>query len=158
MESQQQQAPAQVRIDRHYACPVDKVWAAWTDPQALSCWFGLGKAGAVTQAEIDLRVGGRYRIVTRLADGGANDVSGEYQEVVTHSRLVFTWAWASTPERVSRVSIDFVRRESGTALQFVHDRFVDDQARANHERGWSSIFGHLDNYLQDDKQEARHGA
>jgi uncharacterized protein YndB with AHSA1/START domain len=112
----------------------------------------------VTQAEIDLRVGGRYRIVTRLPDGGANDVSGEYQEVVRNSRLVFTWAWASTPERVSRVSIDFIPRGPGTALQFVHDRFVDDHARANHERGWSSIFGHLDSFLQDRKQEARHDA
>lgn len=154
MESNQQQAPAQVGIDRHYPCPIEKVWGAWTDPKALSLWFGMGRPGAVTQAEIDLRVGGRYRIVTRLPDGGANDVSGEYQEVVNNSRLVFTWAWASTPERVSRVSIDFVARDAGTALRFVHDRFFDDQARVNHERGWSSLFGHLDSFLQLDTQEA----
>lgn len=153
METSQQQAPAAVRIDRDYPCAVEKVWAAWTDPQALSQWFGIGRPGAVTQAEIDLRVGGRYRIVTRLPDGGANDVSGEYQEVVTHSRLVFTWAWASTPERVSRVSIDFVARPAGTAMKFVHDRFFDDQARINHERGWSSLLGHLDSFVQQRTQE-----
>jgi uncharacterized protein YndB with AHSA1/START domain len=153
MESNEQQSPVQVRIDRDYPCAVEQVWAAWTDPQALSRWFGMGKPGAVTQAEVDLRVGGRYRIVTRLPDGGANDVSGAYQEVAVHSRLVFTWAWASTPERVSRVSIDFVARDSGTALRFVHDRFFDDQAHSNHERGWSSLFGYLDGFLQHGTQE-----
>jgi uncharacterized protein YndB with AHSA1/START domain len=158
MESEQQQAPAQVRIERHYPCAVDQVWGAWTDPQALSRWFGTGKPGAVTQAEIDLRVGGHYRIVTRLPDGGTNDVSGQYQEVVQNSRLVFTWAWASTPERVSRVSIEFVARDAGTTLCFVHDRFFDDQARANHERGWSSLFEQLDAFVGHHTQEARHGA
>lgn len=152
-QSNQRPTPAQVRLDRHYPRPVEKVWAAWTDPQALSCWFGLGRPGAVTQAEVDLRVGGRYRIVTRLPDGATNDVSGQYQEVVPHSRLVFTWAWASTPERISRVSIDFAATDAGTELRFVHDRFFDEQARANHERGWSSIFGHLDDFLQRDTQE-----
>ena len=119
----------------------------------VSRWFGASKPGAVTQAEIDLRVGGRYRIVTRLPDGGANDVSGHYEEVVRHRRLVFTWAWASTPERISRVSIDFVAGDAGTALHFVHDRFFDEQARANHERGWSSLFEHLDGFLRQRTRE-----
>ncbi|OYU95894.1 MAG: ATPase [Burkholderiales bacterium PBB5] len=148
-DTQQQQAPAQVRIERRYPFAVDKVWRAWTEPQALSLWFGNSQPGAVTEAEINLQVGGRYRIVTRLPDGGTNEVSGEYQQVLPHRRLVFTWAWRSTPERVSRVSIDFVAQDGGTALHFVHDQFFDEQARINHERGWTTIFKQLDAALQD---------
>ncbi len=152
--TQQQQAQAQVRVDRDYPFAVEKVWRAWTDPQTLSRWFGAGKPGTVTDAEIDLRVGGRYRIVSNLPDGVTNNVSGEYQEVVLHSRLVFTWAWHSTPDRVSRVSIDFVARDGGTLLRFVHDRFFDEQACVNHEHGWTSIFEQFDAVLQLNPQEA----
>lgn len=154
MQATKQQAPAQVRIERHYPFGAEKVWRAWTEPQALSAWFGAGPPGTVTTAEIDPRVGGRYRIVSLKPDGDTNDVSGEYLEVVPKRRLVFTWAWRSTPERVSRVSIDFVERDGGTALHFVHDRFFDDAARANHERGWQHGFAQLDALLQRDTQEA----
>jgi len=102
----------------------------------------------VTEAEIDLRVGGRYRIFSRLPDGGVNDVSGEYLEVQPGRRLVFSWAWHSTPERVSRVSIDLIEQGDGTLLRFVHDRFFDEQACRNHERGWQPTFAQLDVFLQ----------
>ena len=146
-QQQPQPAPAQVRIERHYPAAPHEVWRAWTQPQALSRWFGTDRPGAVTEAEIDLRVGGRYRIVNRLAGGETHDVSGEYLEVVPPSRLVFTWAWRSTPERVSRVSIDLVEQGGGTMLRFVHDRFFDDQARINHERGWQQLFTQLDAFV-----------
>jgi uncharacterized protein YndB with AHSA1/START domain len=154
-QQQQEQAAAAVRVERHYPVAAAKVWRAWTDPQALSRWFGAaGRPDAVTEAEVDLRVGGRYRMVSRLPGGETYDVSGEYQEVVPHRRLVFTWAWQSTPDRVSRVSIDFVERDGGTDLHFVHDRFFDEQARISHEHGWQPAFERIDGYLQADTELA----
>lgn len=142
-----QEAAAEVRISRSYGVAPEKVWRAWTDPQALSQWFGPGNP-AVTTAEVDLRVGGRYRIVFRGASGEMNEVCGVYQEVVPHSRLVFTWAFKSTPERVSRVSIELKQRAGGTELRFVHDRFHDEEARVNHEGGWQRGFANLDAMLE----------
>ena len=98
MEATQQQAPAQVNISRSYRVAPEKIWQAWTDPQALGQRFG-GRRGAVTAAEIDLRVGGRYRIALVMSNGESSEVSGVYQEVVPNRRMVFTWAWKSTPER-----------------------------------------------------------
>jgi uncharacterized protein YndB with AHSA1/START domain len=77
-----------------------------------------------------------------------NEVCGVYQEVVRHSRLVFTWAFKSTPERVSRVSIELMPRGGGTELRFVHDHFYDEAARANHESGWLRGFANLDAMLE----------
>ena len=142
-----QEAAAEVRISRSYGVAPEKVWRAWTDPQALSQWFGPGNP-TVTTAEVDLRVGGRYRIVFKGASGEMNEVSGVYQEVVPHSRLVFTWAFNSTPERVSRVSIDLKPRAGGTELRFVHDRFHDEEARVGHESGWQHGFANLDAMLE----------
>lgn len=152
--TQQDQDPVQVSIKRVYRVTPDKVWRAWTEPQALSQWFGSGQPGSVQAAEIDLQVGGRYRIAFTCPKGTFNEVSGVYQEVVPHSRLVFTWAWQSTPERVSRVSIDLAPVAGGTELSFVHDRFFDTQARDNHEGGWTAMFAQLDGFMQHHTQAA----
>ena len=68
-------------------------------------WFGPGavEEGSV-KADIDLRVDGRYRI-SFTTNGTYNEVGGVYREVVPNRRLVFTWAWHSTPERESLVTI-----------------------------------------------------
>lgn len=111
-------------------------------------WFGPSPDTVATLAEIDLRVGGRYRIAFRSPDGEQNEVGGEYLEVVPRERLVFDWAFHSTPQRVSRVSITLAPAGEGTELTFVHDRFVDVQARDNHERGWHAFFQQLQHYTE----------
>jgi len=148
MPSLPHQASAQVGIRRHYRVAPDKVWRAWTDPKALSEWFSPGSTTASTTAEIDLSVGGRYRIAFVAPDGERHEATGVYQEVVPQRRLVFSWSWKSTPERVSRISIELTPVAGGTELSFVHDRFFDAQARDNHERGWQLFFTNLDHHLE----------
>ena len=160
MDTTQHQESTQlsISISRSYRVAPEKVWRAWTEPQALSQWFGPGKNPSVITAEIDLRVGGRYRIAFETPEGETHEATGVYQEVVPHRRLVFTWAWKSTPERVSRVSIDIKPladgAEEGTELRFVHDRFFDAKARDNHQRGWPLFFDNLGDFLQLNPQEA----
>jgi uncharacterized protein YndB with AHSA1/START domain len=134
-------------ITRHYPVAPEKVWRAWTDPQALSHWFGPGEADSVTRAELDVRPGGRYRIAFRTQDGEEHEVSGEYQEVETNRKLAFTWAWKSTPERVSLVTVEMRPSGEGCELNFLHERFFDRQARDNHERGWTGTFEKLDSFV-----------
>jgi uncharacterized protein YndB with AHSA1/START domain len=146
------QSPTQDRpslsLTRHYAVRPEKVWRAWTEPQALSRWFGPADTESVTRAELDVRVGGRYFIGFRTTDGQEHGVSGVYQEVEAQRRLSFTWAWQSTPERVSRVTIELEPAGGGCELRFRHDRFFDQQARDNHERGWTGTLAKLDAFLQ----------
>jgi uncharacterized protein YndB with AHSA1/START domain len=110
-------------------------------------WFGPGgvEEGSV-KADIDLRVGGRYRISFN-AKGTYNEVGGVYREVAPNRRLVFTWAWHSTPERESLVTISIKPEGSGTLLTFLHEQFADETARDNHARGWTELLGKLENYL-----------
>jgi uncharacterized protein YndB with AHSA1/START domain len=103
----------------------------------------------VTRAELDVRVGGRYDIGFRTENGEEHGVSGVYQEVTPPDRISFTWAWQSTPERVSVVTIELHSTEDGgTRLDFRHDRFFDRAARDNHERGWSGTFQKLERFLR----------
>ena len=114
----------------------------------MSHWFGPSETELVTRAQLDVRPGGRYHIAFRTSDGQVHDVSGEYQEVTPHRRLSFTWAWKSTPERVSFVSIELTATAHGCEMRFVHERFFDEQARINHERGWTGTFAKLDAFLR----------
>lgn len=134
-------------IERRYDAPPERVWQAWTDPQALSRWFGPGDDNSVTQADVDVRPGGRYSIAFRTPDGEEHRVCGTYEEVVKHRKLSFTWAWQSTPERVSFVTVTFDPDGNGTHMRFRHECFYDRAARDNHERGWTMTFAKLDRLI-----------
>jgi len=136
-----------LRITRRYPVACEKVWRAWTEPQALSAWFGPGEPHSVLLAELDVRVGGRYRIRFRTPDGEEHEVGGTYEEVQPLHKLAFSWAWHSTPERVSRVTVELRPEGDGTILELLHERFVDAEARANHERGWTRTFAKLDAWI-----------
>jgi uncharacterized protein YndB with AHSA1/START domain len=132
---------------REFAAPPEAVWHAWTEPEALKRWFGPD-AGAVSLAQTDVRVGGRFHVVFKTLDGEQHDVSGAYREVVPNRKLVFTWAWISTPERISQVTLTFKPTRAGTELTLLHEQFFDMAARDGHERGWTGSMEKLARYLQ----------
>ena len=126
----------------------EKVYAAWTDPEKIARWFGPAevKAGSV-QADIDLRVGGRYRISFEAGDGEYFQVGGVYREVIPGARIAFSWAWYSTPERESQVTVSLQPDGGGTLLTLHHEQFFDEAARDGHGRGWNDLFDKLEEYL-----------
>jgi uncharacterized protein YndB with AHSA1/START domain len=136
-------------LNRLYPVAPEKVYRAWTDPQAIKRWWGPGGRDPVSLAELDVRVGGRFRIVFGGADGRAHEVQGIYKEVVPNRRLVFTWTWPnSTPERESLVTITFRAAAGGTELDFRHGQLFDETVRDNHRRGWTESLAKLDDYLK----------
>jgi len=103
----------------------------------------------VSLVQLDVRVGGRYRIVFGGPQGTDHEVQGVYREVVPNRRLVFTWTWPnSTPERESVVTIVFKAAAGGTELDFRHEQFFDEAARDGHRRGWSAAFDRLEQFLR----------
>jgi len=96
---------------------------------------------------MDVRVGGRYRISFKTEDGEHHEVAGVYREVVPPSRLVFTWAWHSTPERESLVILTMAEDGDGTNFTLHHEQFFDEKARDGHRYGWTGTLEKLDRYL-----------
>ncbi len=139
-------------IKRHYAVPVEKVFRAWTDPQALKQWFGPSDEGEILISETDLKVGGRYRIVMRMPSGEQHRVGGVYREIVPNEKLVFTWAWESTPERESVVTVRMKRAGDGTDMTLIHEQFFDEAARDRHQHGWTGCIERLGRYLSRQQQ------
>jgi len=138
-----------LNLVRRYPVAPEKVWRAWTDAQAVKKWWGPGPGEPVAVAELDVRVGGRFRIVFGGPQGTAHEVQGTYQEVVPNRKLVFTWTWPnSTPERESVVTIVFRAADGGTELDFRHEQLFDEKVRDDHKRGWTGSLDKLEKFLQ----------
>ena len=136
-------------LQRHYPVAPEKVWRAWTDAEAVKRWWGPGPGEPVSLAELDVRVGGRFRIVFGGPDGKMHECAGVYKEVVPNRKLVFTWHWPnSTPERVSVVTIIFQAVGKGTELVFKHEQLFDEKARDDHKRGWSASLDKLADFFK----------
>jgi uncharacterized protein YndB with AHSA1/START domain len=136
-------------LQRHYPVAPEKVWRAWTDAEAVKRWWGPGPGEPVSLAELDVRVGGRFRIVFGGPDGKMHECAGVYKEVVPNRKLVFTWHWPnSTPERVSVVTIVFKDLNGKTELLFTHEQLFDEKARDDHKRGWSASLDKLTDFLK----------
>jgi uncharacterized protein YndB with AHSA1/START domain len=131
-------------LERTLRAAPQQVWRAWTQAEALTQWFAPSDASKVEVIEIDARVGGRYRITITAPDGEVHEVSGVYREVVPNERLVFTWAWRTTPERMSQVTVTLRPEGTGTALTLTHAQFFDDAARDRHRQGWTTFLDRLD--------------
>lgn len=139
-------AKPSLTLRRHLKAPPSMVYAAWTDAEQLARWFGPAQS-EVLRAEADPQIGGSFRVNFRTADGEQHEVSGMYREVRPDERLVFTWAWRSTPERQSVVTVALKPEPEGTVLTLTHDQFYDETARDRHRSGWTGALDNLERYL-----------
>jgi uncharacterized protein YndB with AHSA1/START domain len=129
---------------RRLNAPPEKVYAAWTDPQKIIQWFGRPDANRESfKADIDPQVGGHFR-VSFSTDSEYYEVGGVYRDVVPNQLLVFSWAWHSTPERESQVSVSLKPDGDGTLLTVHHEQLFDQAARDGHERGWIASLDKLE--------------
>jgi uncharacterized protein YndB with AHSA1/START domain len=133
-------------LKRRLNATPEKVFSAWTDGTKVMRWMGP-EGVEVLSAACDARVGGRYRWVMRSPDGETHDVSGVYREVVANEKLVFTWAWKSTPERESLVTVTLRPDGGGTLLTLTHEQFFDETARDHHQHGWIGSLDKLEKYV-----------
>ncbi len=133
-------------LKRRFKASPERVFAAWTQPEQIAQWFG--PAGVkVTSAEFDARVGGKFRISATSPDGEKHQVGGVIREVVANRKLVYTWAWHTTPERESLVTVEFKPDGDGTILALTHEQFFDEAARDRHQFGWNGALDKLEAFL-----------
>lgn len=134
-------------IRRSFDADVETLFEALTNPEALKDWFGPGTA-KVRHATSDLRVGGRWSIEMIGDNCEEHNVSGEFVEVDPPRKVAFTWAWRSTPDRVSQVTYALKPEAEGrTTLTLTHERFASADIRDRHEFGWNGSLDKLAPWL-----------
>jgi uncharacterized protein YndB with AHSA1/START domain len=90
----------QILITREFDAPRHLVYEAWTTPEHVKRWWNA-KRGEVTIAEIDLRVGGKWRYVMVTEDGFEVAFHGEFREIVPNERIVSTEVFEGMPDAES---------------------------------------------------------
>jgi len=149
MASAQPKPETKLEITRTFSAPREKVFRAWTEPEAMKRWWIPRDGFSVPEAQVDLRVGGRYRVAMRNPEGEVFHVSGEYREVAAPEGLVYTFRWelASMDVGETLVTVDF--RDLGEVTEIVlrHERFPTAEARDNHVRGWTGTLDHFEKTL-----------
>lgn len=136
-----------LRLERTFAASPERVFAAWTAPEVLRRWFAPGPGFTSTEVEVDLRVGGRYRLTVSGPDG-AHSVVGEYLQVEPPSRLSYTWAWEGEDGRgtaaTTVVTVQFRPVGEGTTVVLTQTGFVSADVRDEHGVGWRACLDNLD--------------
>ncbi len=137
-----------VRVERTIDAPAEAVFDAWTNPEVLRRWWKARPSHEVEIADVDLRVGGGYRLSMRDADSGEQHVvHGAYREISRPDRLVYSWIWEGTGPYAgheSEVAVTFREDEPGrTTVTIEHAGLLDDSSRANHRRGWVAVLEQL---------------
>ena len=121
-----------------------EVFRAWTDPAELKRWWAR-PGFTVVDAQVDLRIGGGFRIQTRPDVGNVFSVFGTYREVRAPERLVYTWAWQGTRMDgiETLVTVDFREVGQDTEVLMTHEGFSTEGDHMAHRDAWIGCFDRL---------------
>ena len=133
-------------VRRTIQASADRLFAAWTEPEHFKIWWGPALV-VCSGIEIDLRVGGQYRIANQHPDGDITWISGTFERVERPTQLVFTWQIEGAPPAPERVTVRFEARNQATEIIVIHERIADEAARKSHNDGWRGCLAGLADYL-----------
>ena len=147
-----------LQLTRVFDAPRELVFKAWTDAKQFQTWFSAAacNGGVVQSVKLDARVGGRYRLQVRKADGEYFTSTGIYREVKTPERLVFTWQFekdgssddyeeVEAPEML--VTVEFKTHGKQTELTLTHEKFASIESREGHNEGWTRCLDSLGKFV-----------
>ncbi len=132
-------------VRRTVAAPAARVFSAWTRPELLVKWWGPPGVRCPT-AEVDLRIGGAYRIVNQLPDGTLLEIAGQFVEIVEPHRLVYTWRLGPAVTG-DRVTVLFEPKGDATEIVIRHEHLPSELTREEHGRGWEGCLDGLERLL-----------
>lgn len=149
MVTKPQKTETSLQLRRTLAVPREKVFRAWTEVEEIKKWF-CPTGFTVLHADLDLRVGGNYRITMKSPDGKNIDHFGSYREIRPPVKLVFTWILDNqdcagnqgvTVETL--VTVEFQDHGGSTTVVLTHEFFPNEKARDGHQFGWSGCLDHF---------------
>ncbi|HSF14635.1 MAG TPA: SRPBCC family protein [Vicinamibacteria bacterium] len=128
----------QIRITRDFEAPRHLVYKAWTTPELIKRWWSA-KRGVVTVADVDLRVGGRWRWVLMTDRGFEVAFHGEYRELIPNERIVCTEVFEGMHEAEAVNAMTFTEKDGRTTItilmQHQNQQYRDAHINSGMEAG-----------------------
>ncbi len=132
-----------VRIERTFEASAEEVFDAWTSPEVMRRWLHCEADWGTPVAEVDLRVGGRVRVVMRRPDGTEASMGGEYRLIDRPHRLVMAWTFDDDPSNEQLIELSFSESEGSTTVVLVNSGISTDGRRDAQEWGWNGCLDEL---------------
>ena len=135
-----------LEIKRVIRAPRERVYAAWTDPAQLKQWFGPENV-RTRNLVADARVGGQFRWELTNSEGEEMTMRGEYRELQSGRKIVFSWQWEDDEDwenHISLVTVELKDADGGTELRLTHANLPNEDSRDGHSRGWNSALDKLE--------------
>ena len=123
------------------------VFEAMTTPDGIAEWW-CPDDGPVLVAEVDPRVGGRFRVRFRTTDGVEHECHGAFLQMVPNEHFAMSWRWMGGQEDPGESHVDVAFRpiQEGTEICVTHSRLDNEETRQRHEDGWNGSLGKLELY------------
>jgi len=136
-----------VRIERAFAASAEEVFDAWTSPEVMRRWFHPAFDWATPEAEVDLRVGGKIRVMMRKPDGTEAEAGGEFTLIDRPRRLVMTWTFSDDPANEQLIELSFSESEGSTTVLLVNSGISTGERRDAQDWGWHGCLDQLERAL-----------
>jgi uncharacterized protein YndB with AHSA1/START domain len=104
-----------IEVRRFFQAPPELLYRVVTEGEFLRRWWGPRQL-VIAECEVDLRVGGTWRVVHRAPDGAEFVFHGEFLELDPPRRRVGTWVWNGAPEHSATETLVLEPVEGGTML------------------------------------------
>jgi uncharacterized protein YndB with AHSA1/START domain len=132
-----------VRLERTFAASAEDVFDAWTSSEVMRRWFHCAPDWDTPEAEVDLRVGGKVRVVMRRPDGTEVGAQGEFTLIDRPQRLEMTWTFDDDPSNEQLIELSFSESEGATTVSMVNSGISTDERRDAQDEGWHGCLDEL---------------
>ncbi len=133
-------------VRRRIAASPERLFEAWTTPEQLLSWWGPQPVRC-SRADVDLRVGGAYRLDNRLPDGEIITIHGQFLVVQPPHTLVYSWNVGYESKVAEHVTVRFEAHGPQTEVVVVHERIPTQAKHDDHMHGWLGCFDGLVRHL-----------
>jgi uncharacterized protein YndB with AHSA1/START domain len=132
-----------VRIERTFAASAEDVFDAWTSPEVMRRWFHCFPGWSTPEAEVDLRLGGKVRVVMRQPDGTEVEAQGQYTLIERPHRLTMAWTFHDDPSNEQLIELSFSESEGSTTVVLVNSGISTAERRDGQNVGWNGCLDQL---------------
>lgn len=145
-----------VVVRRRMPAPREIVYESWLNPEGIREWMCPGDVVS-SEASLDVRVGGSFRIIMRAPDRVYEHV-GTYRIVDPPAKLAFTWSGLENPAEITLVTVEFLDHGDESELVITHEQFTKADVAQRYEMGWGTIAKKFAGYLASNEKAAKRPA
>jgi len=143
--------PVEIRVEKRFRHPRERVFDAFLDPARVGEWFFHTPAGVMEKTDYDPVVGGSFALFERRGPDLARHF-GRFVEIVRPDRIVFDFRIDEAPDQPTRVTVTFADDDGGCVIFLSHDLAPAWAAWADRTvAGWTMILDNLERVTGEDR-------